>query len=321
MNKNKKSRKEDVFSSTKIITRRVSRYLMIEKNYTPDEIMAFILELNNLELNLISSLKNRCGKIKFCPFVQQLAGKISRMPPESIACEARNMHKLISSSPDKNDNKVTLQNSAGLQLFIKLLQPYENLYAKIIDKLFFREDFNAALHMAEQCILEGKIYDERRLYIQQTIKHLNFIQHNRLELKADHLLLLKIALNADFADDISIYQDQTELLLNTYGASSDPRITTAAKKICYDFIGNIFQKHKILSGSLIIFPFLGGWISRETHELFLRHKTYLEEQGLKILVYYQTLPLYRKVEEKISDGKPLEDSDKFVLSLYKNFRD
>ncbi len=321
MNKNKKSRKEDVFSSTKIITHRVSRYLMIEKNYTPDEIMAFILELNNLELNLISSLKNRCGKIKFCPLVQQLTGKISRMPPESIACEARNMHKLISSSPDKNDNKVTLQNSAGLQLFIKLLQPYENLYAKIIDKLFFREDFNAALRMAEQCILEGKIYDERRLYIQQTIKHLNFIQHNRLELKADHLLLLKIALNADFADDISIYQDQTELLLNTYGASSDPRITTAAKKICYDFIGNIFQNHKILSGSLIIFPFLGGWVSRETHELFLRHKTYLEEQGLKILVYYQTLPLYRKVEEKISDGKPLEDSDKLVLSLYKNFRD
>ena len=145
-------------------------------------------------------------------------------------------------------------------------------------------------------------------------------EKHKLNLRYDHLLQLKLALNPEFSDEIEIFQAQTDLLIGTYGASNDPRIATASKDICYKFIEAIFNKHNLLSGKLIIFPFLGGWISLETHDLLIHNKAALTKYGLNELVFYQTLPLYKEVEKKIAQEKELSSSDKYVLSLYKHFR-
>lgn len=304
----------------KNVTRRIFRYLELEKHYSVDELLGFLLEANSKEKTIINEIKIRLSKVKLYKRVQDFAQRIGSDTPEILVLAAKEEWKKIVNNTETIPSNKAIKTSADFHLLIKALEAYETLFPRMLNRLYQDVDFEAALHEMDKTILVGKIYDERRLYLQQTIKHLQFIQKHKLNLRYDHLLQLKLALNPEFSDEIEIFQEQTDLLIGTYGASSDPRITTASKDICYKFIEAIFNKHSLLSGKLIIFPFLGGWISMETHDLLIHNKAALTKYGLNELVFYQTLPLYQKVEKKIAQGKELSSSDKYVLSLYKHFR-
>ncbi len=304
----------------KNVTRRIFRYLEQEKDYSLDELYSFLLDANNKEKTIINEIKERLSKVKLYKRVQEITPKIGSEAPEILVQTAKQQWKKIVNNTEIIPSNKAIKTSADLHLLIKALNSYETLFSRMLNRLYQDVDFEAALHEMDKTILVGRIYDERRLYLQQTIKHLQFIQKHKLNLRYDHLLQLKLALNPEFSDEIEIFQEQTDLLIGTYGASSDPRIATASKDICYKFIEAIFNKHNLLSGKLIIFPFLGGWISLETHDLLIHNKAALTKYGLNELVFYQTLPLYKKVEKKIAQEKELSSSDKYVLSLYKHFR-
>lgn len=305
-------------SSLNSETRKISDFL--SKEYSLDEILALVLELNHQESNLITDLQNRLGNIKFHKSVQTLCDKISKTAPASLLAEAqKQLDTLNDTQSEKQPTAATLKKAADLHLFIRLLTPYATLFKRCTEAAK-QSNFEQIKQIFAQTVTDGRVYDEDRLYLLQTIKHVTFILKNKISLTYRDIFLFAIAFNSDFSDEIALYQKQTDLLLSTYKAISDPAMAQKVKEICYKFIAEVFKRHNILSASLILFPFWGGWISRETYELFSHNLNYLDKFGLKELVLTETLKLYKEVEKKFATNEPLSESDKYVISLYNELK-
>ena len=199
----------------KNVTRRIFRYLELEKNYTPDELFSFLLEADNKEKTIINEIKIRLSKVKLYKRVQDMTKRIGSDTPEILVHAAKEEWKKIVNNTETIPSNKAIKTSADFHLLIKALSSYETLFPRMLNKLYQDVDFEAALHEMDKTILVGRIYDERRLYLQQTIKHLQFIQKHKLNLRYDHLLQLKLALNPEFSDEIEIFQAQTDLLIGT----------------------------------------------------------------------------------------------------------
>ncbi len=305
------------------VSQKITRFFLREKELTLDEIISFTSELNAKELNIRSLLCKRIGNIKFHSFLQPLCRKVSKnIDPQEIITEAYCLLNNYRHNFQENEWMIV---NLDLKLFIKLLSPYANLFNQAllltIDDRHqdITEYFANVFAILSKIILDGKIYDEKRLYLLQTIKHLDFWQNNKLELSKINIPQLWIALNPEFSGELKIFHKQVEILNKTYGASTENSTTQKIKEINYHFISKIFRMGDKPCGALVQFPFLGGWISDETYHLFRDNKAFLDRFNLSDLVFSYLKPLYLELERKLQDGYVMSPSDGNITMLYKIF--
>ncbi len=147
------------------------------------------------------------------------------------------------------------------------------------------------------------------------------LQYTRHEFKIKQPVapaLIEIALNKDFITTPDIFEQQIDIICQSYEAYENSLMAIEVKKICYDFIEAAFLKYEKVDARLLNFLFLGNWISVETSNLLCRAFKVIKDRELNFFVFETIKKMYTKID--LSQEERLSESEKLICTLYEIFK-
>lgn len=197
------------------------------------------------------------------------------------------------------------------------------------DYLQRKEDFNKRLSelMAKDVPTKEIIHRLTELYAEEDAKKdakkfliyaLQYTKHGFKNKQPVAPALIETALDQNFISTPDIFEEQIDVICQTYDAYKDHTTAIEVKKICYEFIEKAFLKYKKVDARLINFLFLGDWISVGTSNLLCRAFKIIKERELNFFVFETIKKLYNKIE--FSQEEYLSESEKLICTLYEIFK-
>lgn len=302
------------------VTRKLVFYKLQNEDISLDEILFFTKQLNNFENNMKSTFIARMKREHFSDTAADLFMAFQNKNVNSFHLYTETK-KLVSASDDKQ-----------IKTFFEILEPY---YLKMKNFNNFAseqvksQDLQSILEKAKENAEKEANDDEDRLFIINTLKHLQYKQKQKLSYP---LSILKLALNTSFSDEMKIIELQKKVVIGTYSyidyiPKDDPNWETddnfcykRIQQITYNFIGSVLQDDKLrkyIDGNIISFLFKDDNVSPQTAELLCRSEKYIDKAGLKSYVFLEAKKLHDKAMQKIE--KDFNEDLKPLLTVYSVF--
>lgn len=287
------------------LTRAIT-YTALDKEYAIDELFKFIEGLKRAERPLRRELKERVNKL------------LSKKDFEGIKTvffhkdtNLYDFYNLLKEDPESSKN-------IYIKEFLTLIYDYcffiEYAKSVVLEKDFF----DLVLTKLKYLKAKWTSYDYNRSYCIHTIKILNFKMENKEQFSSR---LFSIALDPSFSSDPEIYLAQSALVRMSYDAIEDKQKYEKVKKICYDFIAASFSFELGTTGPLVDYLFAGDWISEKTLRLLISNKDKIRKGGFDKLILGHVKKLYNQIYSEDVSEKEFTDSDKRVMTLFKEFSD
>lgn len=162
--------------------------------------------------------------------------------------------------------------------------------------------------------IEAVKYEIKR-HCRQTLKHIqimrSFGREEEISIEA-----FNIALNPKLAMDDVIYNKQVQCLYQTYNEATSTVRREKIRDLCYDYVKNVLKITAYPHPLLIRFLLIGGFVTQDTHDLFMECSKTIKANGMGKLVY---LPVVEMRKERNKQDLPIDMTDKLLASLEKEF--
>ncbi len=286
------------------LTRKYAFFLLQESNLPLSAICKKCSFINRTEINIISIWKNKMlGKMRHRHFenVARFYFKRLQEPEPNLERILTQAEKTLANL--EGETKQILETKDELQVFISLIKGYKKKIHMFNEKGFELlvkegniEKFQRWLHELD---VQEEIDDENRLFILQTLKHINILHRHNIMPGYD---LLKIALNSKYADDAELLNAQALLVNNCYDENNFTEAAMRIRNLCYDFIRGSIKTANYFHPSLVLFLFKGNWISEQTFQLLMAAKEAVFKNGMQAFVQMYIKKSYEQVllKQKIS---------------------
>lgn len=286
-----------------------------------DEIICKIYELNGVEETIRKHLLQRLAHFHFSDFAAELYDDLHSHKKNATAENILNKYQKFQNMLDQTEHPRIANCSLSLfylrkQLdkFYEMCLPYAEVFRIGREKIKKGGFISDLIKEAENVKRAGMLYDERRLFQVQAIKHGLSIFKLKGEITAHEM---KQALQTNFSDDPEIFEKQISLIQKSYGTIKDQKKAREVKLVCYQFIRETINFWEFPSGTLVTYPLYGNVVTEETFNFYREQQDRLNQGGTAKAIFKELERLYKNIN--FNKEESLNPSEQRIVTLYKMF--